>query len=340
MAGKNTLLFLLLIGILGCSSYEKLTIQVLTPAEKPLLTIPGKYLYINKIPSLYKDNDTIQTGSIDLAASYLNYLSWEIINSSLDVIDSSPLKDSVKIDTFLYEEFFRAQNGLRLDSSFISELCIQDSLIGIIALEELSLWDTVFFIPKLGYLNEDSIVSAYYYYCVNMFLPDVKWRIYSNTGHLEAEYLMRDTILWYSLGETEEIAWYFLPETENILNELADAIGKDFSEKVVPVWTNVSRVYFHRGSQQLTMAAKFVQDNSWEEAARIWQKEAETTNKKNASKASFNMALACELSDRLNLALTWINKSWNIEENKLAVAYSKILRDRIKTSQIVKEQLK
>ena len=342
MTGKNTLLFLLLIGVYSCSSYEKLTIQILTPSEKPLPSGLGKYLYLNKIPSLYGDHDTIQTGSIDLPSSYVKHLSWEIINSSLDVIDRSPLKDSVKIDTILYEQFFRNTNGPGLDSSFISGLCLQDSLKGIISLEELSLWDTVYYIPKLSYQDDDSIITAHYYYCVNMFLPNVKWRIYSNSGQLAAEYLMNDTLIWYSVGETEEIAWYFLPETETILNELAEAVGTDFSEKIVPVWTDVNRVYYHVGSSELNQAAKLVHKNSWEEAARIWQKVAETEiiNEEIASKAAFNMALACELSDRLELALTWINKSWNLRENDLAVAYSKILRDRIKNVKTVNQQLK
>lgn len=340
IAGKSILLFLLLIGVFACSSYEKLSIQVLTPAEEPLLSGIGKYRYLNRIPSLYDEHDTIRTGSIDLPSSYLNFLSWQIVNSSLDVIDRTPLKDSVKIDTIIYEEFFKAVKGEVLDSVFISELCLQESLKGVISLEELSLWDTVFFMPQLSYLDADSLMNAKYYYCVNMILPRVKWRIYSYTGQMENEYLMKDTLIWYSVGETEEDAWYFLPETETILNELASAVGAGFSKKVIPVWTDVNRVFYHRGSIELIIAAKLVQKNSWDEAARIWQKAAESENKGIASKAAFNMALACELSDRLELALTWINKSWNIEKNDLAVAYSKVLRDRVKKSQMVNKQLK
>ena len=338
MAGKKTLLYFLLLGVCSCSSYENLTIQILIPSEKPLKTGLGKYRYMNRIPSLYSDSDTIRTGSIDLPSSYLNYLSWEIVNSSLDVIDHSPLRDSVMIDTITYEEFYEAKRGEGLDSVFISKLCLKDSLKGIISLEELSLWDTVFFLPQFEYMEDDTIWNAYY--CVDMFLPEVMWRIYSKTGQVEDEYLMKDTLVWYSMGETEDIAWYFLPETEAILNELASAVGTGFSEKIVPVWTDVNRVYYHRGSSKMIMAAKLVRENSWDEAARIWQKMAETKNPGIASKAAFNMALACELSDRMELALTWINKAWNIEENDLAVAYSKILRDRVKKSETVNEQLR
>ncbi len=338
MAGKNTLLFLLLLGVFSCSSYEKLTIQILVPSEKPLPSGLGKYLYLNRIPSLYEENDTILTGSIDLPSSYLNYLSWEIVNFSLDVIDLSPLKDSVMIDTINYEEFYEAGRGESLDSVFISELCLQDSLKGIISLEELSLWDTVFFLPQFSYLEDDSILNAVY--CVNMFLPEIKWRIYSKTGQVEDEYLLKDTLMWYSMGGTEDIAWYFLPETEVILNELASAVGTGFSEKIVPVWTDVNRIYYHRGSSKMNMAAKLVRENSWDEAARIWQKVAETENPGIASKAAFNMALACELSDKLELALTWINKAWTIKNNDLAVRYSRILRDRVKKSETVDQQLK
>lgn len=338
MAGKNTILFLLLLGVFSCSSYEKITIQVLTPAEEPLLSNLGKYRYLNRIPSLYNDNDTIHTGSIDLPSFYLNYISWEIINSSLDVIDRSPLKDSVMIDTIIYEDFYKFKRGESLDSVFISELCYQDSLKGIISLEELSLWDTVFFLPQFSYLEDDSILNAFY--CVNMFLPEIKWRVYSKTGQVEDEYLMKDTLMWYSMGHTEEIAWLFLPETKTILNELASIAGTNFSEKIVPVWTDVNRIYYHRGSSKMIMAAKLVHENSWDEAARIWQKEAETENPGIASKAAFNMALACELSDRLVLALTWLNKASNIKENDLTVVYSRILRDRVRKSETVNEQLK
>ena len=339
MAGKNTILFLLLLGIFSCSSYEKLPIQILAPSEKPLPSGLGRYLYLNRIPSLLGDNDTIQTGSIDLPSSYLNYISWEIINLSLDVIDRSPLKDSVMIDTIIYEEFYEVKIGESLDSVFISELCIQDSLKGIISLEGLSLWDTVFFLPQHSYPEDDSSMNAYYY-CVNMFIPEIKWRIYSKTGQVEDEYLINDTLMWYSMGETKDIAWYFLPETETILLELASTVATDFSVKIVPVWIDVNRIFYHRGSTKMLMAAKLVRENSWDEAARIWQKMAETESPGIASKAAFNMALACELSDRLELALTWINKAWNIEQNDLAVAYSRILRERVRKTDTVNEQLK
>lgn len=338
MTGKSSLLFLLLLGIFSCSSYERLTIQVLVPSEKSLSSGIGKYRYLNRIPSLYEENDTIRTGSIDLPSSYLNYLSWKIVNFSLDVIDLSPLKDSVKIDTNIYEEFYKVGRGESLDSVFISELCLQDSLKGIVSLEELRIWDTVFFLPQFSYLEGDTIFNAFY--CVNMFLPEIKWRIYSETGQVNDEYLMKDTLIWYSMGGTEDIAWHFLPETEAILNELASAVGGSFSEKIVPVWTDVNRLYYHRGSSKMIMAARLVHENSWDEAARIWQKMAETENPRIASKAAFNMALACELSDRLELALTWINKAWTIKSNDLAVAYSRILRDRVKKSETVNEQLK
>ena len=338
MAGKNIILFLILLGVFSCSSYEKLTIQVLAPSEKSLPSGLGKYLYLNRIPSLYDDNDTILTGSIDLPSSYLKYLSWEIINFSLDVIDRSPLKDSVMIDTITYEEFYEVKRGESLDSLFISELCIQDSLIGIISLEEISIRDTVFFLPQFSYIEDDSILNAFY--CVNIFLPEIKWRIYSKTGLVEDEYLMEDTLMWYSMGGTEDVAWYLLPETETILNELARTVATDFSEQIVPVWIDVNRIYYHRGSSKMIMAAKLVRENSWDEAARIWQKMAETEKPGIASKAAFNMALACEMSDRLELALTWINKAWNMEKNDLAVAYSRILRDRIKNVKTVNEQLR
>ena len=64
-------------------------------------------------------------------------------------------------------------------------------------------------------------------------------------------------------------------------------------------------------------AAKRVALDDWEGASEIWKKLAYGKDEKLASKACFNMALACEMEDMLLPALDWATKSLILREDEL-----------------------
>lgn len=101
----------------------------------------------------------------------------------------------------------------------------------------------------------------------------------------------------------------------------ADYLGKFCAGKIVPSWLKVERMYYHSKNVKMLEAEKFSKRNMWINAAEIWNRESKNKNKKIALKASYNMALACEMQGKNDLAIEWLVKSFEISENKYPEHY-------------------
>jgi len=70
-------------------------------------------------------------------------------------------------------------------------------------------------------------------------------------------------------------------------------------------------------------------NNRWREAAMIWKELSGHKNKSIAAKASFNMALVCELEDKLELAQSWAIKAYLLDRTWAVENYLDIINHRI-----------
>jgi hypothetical protein len=107
----------------------------------------------------------------------------------------------------------------------------------------------------------------------------------------------------------------------DILKDATKYIAKTFGSKLAPSWMPVERMYYTSGNPTMQMAEKFALQNEWLKAAEIWNRESKNKNKKIAAKATFNMAIACEMEGKFDLAIDWLVKSYsalpkNNEEHK------------------------
>ena len=82
-----------------------------------------------------------------------------------------------------------------------------------------------------------------------------------------------------------------------------------------------------------------VKMDQWQEATELWRNLTDNPNKKLASRACFNMALACEVEDKLELAYEWIKKSNSLYYNTKTDSYKKIIEKRLKNIQRLDEQM-
>lgn len=85
--------------------------------------------------------------------------------------------------------------------------------------------------------------------------------------------------------------------------QLADII----SDKLVPKWETKDRWYYLLGGDKMSAATNFVNRGEWVKAAKIWgQLYDEEKNEVKLSKLASNIALANEMTDDIENALTWI----------------------------------
>jgi len=104
----------------------------------------------------------------------------------------------------------------------------------------------------------------------------------------------------------------YLKNRSNALESSSNFLGQNFGTKVIPNWLTVERLYYRSNNAEMLKAEKFAMKNDWLKAAEIWNKMTKNKNKNIAAKASFNMALACEMEGKINAAIDWLVMSYSI----------------------------
>jgi len=94
-----------------------------------------------------------------------------------------------------------------------------------------------------------------------------------------------------------------------------------------------------RGSEKLVAAKKLAAENNWQAAAILWEEEVVNENPKIKAKACYNMAFYNEMNGKFEEAMEWVVMAYAHDENKYALTYMDVLRERIARNKIVEEQL-
>ena len=339
-------ILLAFVGLSSCSiintiQFESVSIEVLSAPDSMALQ-KGRYVVVNRVPSTLEmlKIDTIVAGELKLDSIFYKYLSWAAINSCLDIIELSPLMDSIILDTLNHKGL--AANSLSsfdpLPSSYVRDLCQRQGVDGIISLEQIHLFDSLHISPLYDTRMGDSTIWGYF--ALEMIFPGMKWRVYSGDGDLVYTHISKDTLTMEGVGTSKREAESKLVKEEDILYESMRIEGSSFGETIAPNWISVNRIYYTTGNKEMKDAAKLAAANDWVGAAEIWKVQAEISEDVSIrAKACFNMALASEIMDNLYLAYVWINKSWEHEKDEVTVQYSRILRSRLQMKNMITKSL-
>jgi hypothetical protein len=151
--------------------------------------------------------------------------------------------------------------------------------------------------------------------------------------------MLEDTSDWFLVGEDRYVLIKELPEFINSIRSAAYQTGLKYGQRISPTWYDVPRFYHKSGGKDMRRAAKKAAMLDWQGASEIWKKLAYQENEKTAAKASFNMALVCEMEDLLIPALDWSVKSYLIKQDAVTMAYIDILKNRYEKQKVIKTQL-
>jgi hypothetical protein len=157
------------------------------------------------------------------------------------------------------------------------------------------------------------------------------WRLYDpNNRTIIDDFKAEDYKEFTGRGENQKLAFGNLAPKERLLKETGYFAGENYSLRIAPRWVWVTRSYYAKGKDPDFKRAKLqARANQWKDAAIIWKSLAETSSfEKDRKKAAFNMALACEIEGKLDLAMEWAKKSLNYG-NKKAIPYINTLKRRI-----------
>ncbi|MDR1681546.1 MAG: DUF6340 family protein [Prevotellaceae bacterium] len=150
---------------------------------------------------------------------------------------------------------------------------------------------------------------------------------------------LTDTLLW------EEDTWDVnkslerLPSTDDALQLAAAEVGRLYARTLAPFWLSVQRFFFVPSAKDLRTAADYAENGDWNAAAVIWEQYAGHNNRRVAAQSAFNMALACEVDGRYELALEWLQYAEKLFPVREIAGYRVILQRRINESTILQKQL-
>jgi len=171
------------------------------------------------------------------------------------------------------------------------------------------------------------------------------WTVVFKTDSLAYSYNLTDT-LFFDQEQVNSYSRYKEKTLGMLLNNSSNYLGKSFGPKVIPTWTRVDRMYYNSRNIEMLKAEKLAHNQDWLKAAEIWNRETKNKNKKIAAKASYNMAVACEMEGKPDAAIDWLVKSYtylqknNDEHRKNCQRYVNILVNRKKEIDRLDKQMK
>lgn len=140
------------------------------------------------------------------------------------------------------------------------------------------------------------------------------WTVTFRTDTLSYMYNQSDT-LFYD-GNDFPMIFSDQKRMGMIVNNSSEYLGRAFGSKVIPTWLPVERLYYKSRNQNMLSAERYALNNQWLKAAEIWNKQTKNKNLNIAAKACYNMALACEMEGKPDVAIDWLVRSYEkLKEN-------------------------
>ena len=138
-------------------------------------------------------------------------------------------------------------------------------------------------------------------------ITSLSWTIVYKKDSLSYTYKQKDTLTFVAADFTPGLADNM--KLKMVVNNSSTFLGQSFCSKIIPTWIPVDRVYYTSGNSDMLQAEKFALNSDWLKAAKIWNTQTKSKKSMIAAKASFNMALACEMEGKFDVAIDWLVRS-------------------------------
>lgn len=142
----------------------------------------------------------------------------------------------------------------------------------------------------------------------------LSWTIIYKKDSLSYTYKQRDTLTFVATDFTPGLTDNM--KIKMVVNNSSSFLGQSFCSKIIPTWIPVDRVYYTSSNSDMLQAEKLALNSDWLKAAEIWNTQTKSKKSMIAAKASFNMALACEMQGKFDTAIEWlVNSSSMMKKN-------------------------
>lgn len=158
------------------------------------------------------------------------------------------------------------------------------------------------------------------------------WRVYNgNDTTIADEYKTERKLLWKADGINEINASSKLPLLSIELPKLGSEMGYTYAHHISPKTEIIGRQYYGKENDELKRAKAFIKSGNWDGAKNIWLEQANRSDNKTSSRATYNLAIYYEKQRDVNAALELAQKACSLDKNKYTTLYVQLL-------QIIKNQ--
>lgn len=120
---------------------------------------------------------------------------------------------------------------------------------------------------------------------------------------------LRDTVYWEILSRNDVKDAAVKYKAAESMKNVSSTLGEDIAAKMFPEWVTIQRSLFTLPGPGWSKAYKLSTEFKWKEAMDIWLEEIKVKDPVVSSVAAYNIAVACELTDRIELAVKWVDVS-------------------------------
>jgi hypothetical protein len=308
------LIFFLL--ILAACSTARINISVLQPAE---ISIPLSIQKISLFPGAGIPDppgkfDSIVHAKLKPDYNY-NRIKRGYMEGVYEIIQQSPRFKRVVLTDTSYEKL--TIQGV-ISWGELRQICIHDSTDAVLLLKKAVTHDV------LNYFSEEEYCGLRY-----SLASHTKWCFYDPFLLIASDdFVFTD----FNNYEQEFPNCQFIP-LQNFTGMLYDACvltGNKLGQQICPSWKDdAQRIIFRGPGKSLKQAYFLASHSQWNQAAVIWNDLSGSPNRKQAYRASFNLAVAWERDDDLKQAREWALYADSLRNTKISETYMEILDQRI-----------
>lgn len=331
---RSSFFVFLIFCLMGCSATDTLTMRVQEPAPVQLPPQMNRIGIIDRSQSEDKDQPLEKVDQV-LSVEGLNLdkdgASESISGLQLELEKNNRFTEVKKLES---EKLGNPAFGAfpsPVSWDRIAEICNKHRLDGLFSLEFYDTDTKIDYSTKKvtleGPLGLD--VPALEHHAEVSTVIKTGWRIYDYHGRtIVDEYAITEgfTTVGKGINPTEAIS--AVTGRKESVQQISNQIGQSYALSVVPYWTRVKREYFVKGNDRFKMAKRRAQTGNWDGAAEIWREETENPDPKLAGRAHYNMAIINEINGDIDAAMEWARTAYEDFNEKRALRYLNILKNR------------
>ncbi len=173
------------------------------------------------------------------------------------------------------------------------------------------------------------------------------WGVYFPAGEKMIERkTMIDTLVWNGYDDQGNYKkGYKAPPRIAALQIASKMAGENYAKRFYASWRTVNRIYSIPPLPDFSQAAAYFEEGKTDDAIQLWKKYVDDRNGKLAINARYNLALAYEIQDKIDLAVQWLTaardlavKTRSREDLTRIFSYLKALEQRQKEIQRLMQQ--